>query len=245
MSTEAMLWQPSAERVARANITEFSRIAASSRAAASRLRRAVAVVDDEREAFWRAMWEFGGVIGDRGERTLRRPRPDARRPLVSRRAAQLRRELSSGGARPTTRPTPRVSRRGQARESRLARELVATVSRVAAALKALGIAPGTALPPTSQSSRGHRRGAGRDEPRRRVVVVLAGFRRAGRPRSLRPDRAARLFTVDGYWYNGKPLPVSTRSRQSPRDCRPSSVSSSSRISSERAGPQDFRRFAMP
>ena len=36
---------------------------------------------------------------------------------------------------------------------------------------------------------GHRRDAGRDEPRRDLVVLLAGFRRAGRARPLRPDRA--------------------------------------------------------
>ena len=63
---------------------------------------------------------------------------------------------------------------------------------VATALKALGVAAGdrvAAYVPNMPEAID--RDAGRDEPGRRVVVVLAGLRRAGRARPLRADRAAR------------------------------------------------------
>jgi acetoacetyl-CoA synthetase len=97
---------------------------------------------EEGEAFWRALWDFAGVVGERGERTLvnrnempgARWFPDARlnfaENLIGR--AQGRRFGRFS----------RISRREQV-ESRVSHtELVAMVSRVAGALKALGIAPG-------------------------------------------------------------------------------------------------------
>jgi hypothetical protein len=93
MTTESMLWQPSAERIARANITEFARRAAG---IAGRPFPDYAALwrwsTEEREAFWRALWDFAGVIGERGARTLVDPTKMPGRPLVPRRAAQLRRE---------------------------------------------------------------------------------------------------------------------------------------------------------
>ena len=41
----------------------------------------------------------------------------------------------------------------------------------------------------AEHARGDRRDAGRDQPRRRLVIVLARFRRPRRARPLRPDRA--------------------------------------------------------
>jgi hypothetical protein len=49
----------------------------------------------------------------------------------------------------------------------------------------------------------HRRAARHREHRRGLVELLAGFRRAGRARPLRPDRAEVLFCADGYLYGGK------------------------------------------
>ena len=63
-----MLWQPSPERIAGANVTRF--------AALVRERHGVDTGDyaalhrwsiDNRAAFWSAVWEYGAVIGERGE----------------------------------------------------------------------------------------------------------------------------------------------------------------------------------
>ena len=45
-----------------------------------------------KEAFWCALWDYAGVVGTRGERTLVDGDGHARRALVSRRAPQLRRK---------------------------------------------------------------------------------------------------------------------------------------------------------
>src|SRR5206468_2227650 len=97
---------------------------------------------DEREAFWRAVWDFAGVIGTRGERTLVDPAlmpgarwfPDARlnfaENLLTRRAAD------DAGDSLVFRGEDRLVRRVSHAE------LVATTSRVATALKGLGVAAG-------------------------------------------------------------------------------------------------------
>ena len=63
-----MLWQPSPERIADANLTRF--------AALVRERHGVSAGDyaalhrwsiEDRAAFWTAIWEYGAVIGDRGD----------------------------------------------------------------------------------------------------------------------------------------------------------------------------------
>src|SRR5438105_13187074 len=65
------LWQPSAQRVAQANLTAFADGASG--------RHGVALPDysalyrwsnEDSESFWREIWDYGGVIGDRGGRTL-------------------------------------------------------------------------------------------------------------------------------------------------------------------------------
>jgi acetoacetyl-CoA synthetase len=64
-----MLWQPSPERVARTRLTAFMSFLS------VRTGREFAEYDDlhrfsiaEMPAFWRAMWQFSGVVGDAGER---------------------------------------------------------------------------------------------------------------------------------------------------------------------------------
>ena len=68
--TEA-LWSPGAERIQQANINRFMQLV--------RMERDPGVRDyaslhrfsvDSPKAFWRAMLEFGGVIGDAGNRTV-------------------------------------------------------------------------------------------------------------------------------------------------------------------------------
>ncbi len=65
------LWSPSAERIAAANLTRFMQ------AAGTRAGRTFTGYDDlwqwsvdERAAFWDTLWDFCGVVGDKGERLL-------------------------------------------------------------------------------------------------------------------------------------------------------------------------------
>ena len=164
--------------------------------------------NEEREAFWREVWDYAGVVGTRGERTLVDPTrmpgarwfPDARlnfaENLLTRRAAD-----DAGDA---------LVFRG---EDKLARrvshaELVATTSRVAAALKAAGVAAGdrvAAYVPNMPEAMQAMLGAASlgavwssCSPDFGVQGVLDRFGQI-EPRVL--------VTVDGYWYNGKALPI--------------------------------------
>jgi acetoacetyl-CoA synthetase len=197
--TTAKLWEPSAQRIDAAQITAFAR--------RIEARHGVSLPDyealwrwsiDHAEAFWREVWNDAGLIGEPGERVLvdgdRMPGarwfPDAKLNYA---------ENLLRGARGRRRRRDRVLGRGQDQAPPLPR--AAAPDRVAAFLPNL---PETVI--------GHAR---RGQPRRHLVVVLAGLRRAGRARPLRPDRARVLFTVDGYFYNGKPIDP----RQGGRDRR--------------------------
>jgi len=163
---------------------------------------------EEREAFWRALWNFAAVVGERGERTVvnrdempgARWFPDARlnfaENLLTRRTAD-----DSGDSL--------VFRGENKLEGRVSHAaLVAMVSRVASALKALGIAPGdriAAYVPNLPEVIGALLGAtslgavwSSCSPDFGVQGVLDRFGQIG-PRVL--------FTVDGYWYNGKAIPI--------------------------------------
>src|SRR4029453_3131199 len=71
MTTNVPLWQPTRERVARANITEFTaRIARGTGRAFPDYKTLWRWSNDEHEAFWRAIWDYAGIVGERGERTL-------------------------------------------------------------------------------------------------------------------------------------------------------------------------------
>ena len=212
MTTETMLWQPSAERIARANITEFARRAAGIAGRpfpdyASLWRWSI----EEREAFWRALWDYAGVTGERGERTVVNPTqmpgarwfPDARlnfaENLLTRRAAD-----DAGDAlvfRGEDKLVRRVSHS----------ELVANASRIASALKAMGITAGDRI-------------AAYVPNMPEVIEAMLGATSLGAVwSSCSPDFGAQgvldrfgqieprvLFTVDGYWYNGKPQPILDR-----------------------------------
>ena len=212
MTSTALLWKPSEARIAQANITGF----------AHRVEHAngVALPDyaalwrwsvDNSGAFWRALWDYTGVIGTCGERTLvdgdRMPGarwfPDARlnfaENLLCRRAAD-----DSGDAlvfRGEDKIAHRVSHA----------ELVTAVSRVAAALRAEGIGPGDRvagyLPNMPEA----------------IIAMLAATSLGAIWSSCSPDFGVRgvldrfgqiepklIFAVDGYWYNGKPQPLAEK-----------------------------------
>ena len=212
MTATALLWKPSPERVARANITDFvcrvedaAGIALPDYAALWRW----SVADSE--GFWCTLWDWAGVIGTRGERTLvdgdRMPGakwfPDARlnfaENLLCRRPAD-----DAGDALVFRGEDKAASRMSHA-------ELVASVSRVAAALRAEGIGPGDRvvgyLPNMPEA----------------IVAMLAATSLGAIWSSCSPDFGVRgvldrfgqiepkvMFAVDGYWYNGKPQPLAEK-----------------------------------
>ena len=205
----AKLWEPPAQRIAEANITAFAR--------RMEERHGVGLPDyaalwrwsiESPEAFWREVWEDGGVIGTRGERTLvdgdRMPGaqwfPDARlnfaQNLLERRAP------SDAGDALVFWGEDKVRRR------MAHRELHADASRVASALGVHGLRVGdrvAAFMPNIPET---------------IVAMLGAAARGAVFSSCSPDFGVQgvldrfgqiaprvLFTVDGYWYNGKPISI--------------------------------------
>ena len=164
--------------------------------------------NDEREAFWRMLWDYAGVIGERGERTLLEPSrmpgarwfPDARLNF----AENL---LATRGADDAT---DALVFRGEDREQRRVShgELRDLASRAAAALRAAGVVAGDRV-------------AAYIANLPEAIVAMLGATSLGAIwSSCSPDFGVRgvldrfsqieprvLVTVDGYWYNGKAIPV--------------------------------------
>ncbi|MEO8303064.1 MAG: acetoacetate--CoA ligase [Betaproteobacteria bacterium] len=209
MTTNAMLWRPSPARVAAANVTDFARRSLPSAGGTPADFAALwRWSTDNSEAFWRAVWDYAGVVGARGERTLVDPSmmpgakwfPDARlnfaENLLTRRAADDTADAL------VFRGEDKLSRRISHAE------LVATVSRVAAALKAHGVGVGdrvAAYVPNMPEA---------------IIAMLGATSLGAIWSSCSPDFGVQgvldrfgqieptvLFTVDGYWYNGKPLSI--------------------------------------
>ena len=128
---DAPLWTPSPDRIHRANLTRFAKGVSYPEL----YQRSIATP----EAFWREMWEFGGIIGDRGDRIAidldRMPGasffPDARINF----AENALREDGDG---------PAILSRGETGAIRTMswRELRGEVAACAAAFRAAGIVPG-------------------------------------------------------------------------------------------------------
>ena len=203
------LWTPSPARIASAAMTRFAESVAA--------KHGVGLPDydalwrwsiDRPEAFWREIWDFGGVIGTRGERALvdadRMPGarffPDATlnyaENLLERRAGD-----DAGDAL--------VFRGEDAAARRVSHAaLKAGVARFARALERAGVAPGERvaayLPNLPET----------------IVAMLGTVARGAVWSSCSPDFgvqgvldrfgqiAPKVFvTVDGYWYGGKPIPI--------------------------------------
>ncbi len=213
MTQNAMLWQPSAERVAAARLTEFTaRLAAAEHTAFADYAALWRWSIEHRGPFWRAVWDYAEVVGDPGERVLvdadRMPGarffPDARlnfaENLLHPSAARL--AAGTGTDALVFRGEDKVSRRiGDA-------DLIAAVSRLQQAFAALGLVAGDRvaayLPNVPEA----------------VVAMAAAASIGAVWSSCSPDFgidgvidrfgqiAPRvLLTVDGYWYNGKPQPI--------------------------------------
>jgi len=206
------LWQPSSERIAKANLTAFAaRVATNHGAALGDYSALYRWSVENPEAFWRELWGAAGVIGEAGTRTLidadRMPGacffPDARlnyaeNVLAGRTERGAEDALVFWGEDKIKR---RVSNA----------ELVSAVSRVAAALRAKGVAQGDRVA-----------GYMPNMPET-LIAMLATASIGAIWSSASPDFGVQgvidrfgqiepkvLFTVDGYWYNGKPQPILER-----------------------------------
>jgi hypothetical protein len=191
MSTNtAPIWQPSAQRIAATRLTAFMK------AAGKRWNRRLAGADysslhawsiDHPEEFWVSLWEFGGVIGEMGATVVvdREKMPGAKWfPEAKLNFAEnlLRRQIE-GDALVFWGEDKVKGRVSQA-------ELHRAVAQTAAALRAMGVVKGdrvAAYLPNLPATVVAMLAAASD--RRHLLLGLAGFRRAGRARPLRPDRA--------------------------------------------------------
>jgi len=203
------LWSPSPERIAAANITRFAAgIAQRHRADVGTYARLWRWSVDHKWDFWRAVWDFGGVIGKPGDRVLEDAQkmpgaqwfPDAtlnyaQNLLERRRADDIADAFIFWGE-------DKVKRR-------LAHmDVHALVARTAGALAAQGIGVGdrvAAYLPNMPET---------------IIAMLAAASRGAIWSSCSPDFGVqgvldrfgqiepRIFiTVDGYWYNGKAVSI--------------------------------------
>ncbi|MBK7743541.1 MAG: acetoacetate--CoA ligase [Betaproteobacteria bacterium] len=213
MTTTALLWQPSPERIARARLTDFAaRVAAASGARVPDYASLWQWSVEQPEAFWCAVWDYAGVVGERGARALvdgdRMPGarffPDARLNFAENLLAPAAARVAAGqeGDALVFRGEDKVACRiGDA-------QLLAQVSQAQQALSALGIVAGdrvAAYVPNLPEA----------------IVAMAGAASLGAIwSSCSPDFGVQgvldrfgqiapkvLVTVDGYWYNGKALPI--------------------------------------
>ena len=204
MSAEPPIWTPSLFRIADANLTRFMTFAGGRGAATSDYGAFHAWSIEQPAAFWEALWEFAGVIGERGagpalEHGDRMPGarwfgsarlnfaenllcgPDAEPALIFRNERGARREINW-------------------------RDLRTEVARVAAGLRADGIGPGDVvagfLPNLPEA----------------VIAMLAAAGIGATWTSCSPDFGIQgvldrfgqvkpkvLFAADGYFYAGKTI----------------------------------------
>jgi acetoacetyl-CoA synthetase len=207
--SEAPLWTPSPPRVAASALNRF-REAANARFAL-RLKdcgelHAWSVA--ERAHFWELIWDFCGVIGDKGARQL----VDGERMPGARFFPDATLNFAENLLRP--RPDgPAIVFRGEdkARRSMSFGELQALVSRLQQALRAAGLGPGdrvAAMLPNVPEA---------------VALMLAATSIGAIFSSCSPDFGERgvldrfgqiepkiLFACDGYWYNGKQVRIADK-----------------------------------
>ena len=155
-----------------------------------RLRGAACLVDRGAGAFWDLVWDFCGVVGEKGARKIARRRLDAGDALLPGGAAEFRREPHRGEAKARRSSSAARTRSSAACRGRSYARLV---SRLQQAMLALGIGAGdrvAAMLPNMPEAIAFMLAAA--SHRRDLLLLLARFRRARRARPLRPDRAEAL-----------------------------------------------------
>ena len=223
MTTDALLWQPPPGPHRAGDITAFAaRVAAGNRPAFPRLRGALALVERG------ARGVLARALGLRRHHRRRAARAHARRcdrmPARSWFPDARLNFAENLLARPRNRATDRDALvfRGEDKLSRRVThgELLALVSRARAGAERAGRGsgrPGRRVP--AERARGGHRDARPPSPRRDLVVVLAGLRRPGRARPLRPDRAEGALRRRRLPLRRQGAADPDRWRRSPRGCR--------------------------
>ncbi|MGA8293844.1 MAG: AMP-binding protein, partial [Rhodoplanes sp.] len=203
---EAPLWTPSPERVARSRIASFiAEVNRRHQLDLKTYRDLHAWSVTQRAAFWDLVWDFGGVIGDKGARVLVDPDkmpgakffPDARLNF----AENLLRRADDSAA---------IIFRGEDKAGGQLTwaQLQMLVSRLQQAMKAAGVGVGdrvAAMLPNIPEA---------------IAAMLAATSIGAIWSSCSPDFGERgvldrfgqiepklFITVDGYWYNGKTVPI--------------------------------------
>ncbi|MFU0503873.1 acetoacetate--CoA ligase [Pseudaminobacter sp. NGMCC 1.201702] len=209
MTDAAPLWTPSAERIAAARMTAFME------AASLRAGKRFATYGElhnwsveDREAFWNLVWEFCGVIGERGEQVL----VDGDRMPGATFFPQARLNFAENLLRRTGSADAIVFKGEDKVERRLSwDELHALVSRLQQLLRALGVGPGdrvAAMIPNMPEA---------------VAGMLAAASLGAVWSSCSPDFGVQgvldrfgqiepvvFIASHGYFYNGKEIDVSAK-----------------------------------
>jgi acetoacetyl-CoA synthetase len=207
--SEAPLWTPDPARAAATQLVEFMHAANARHGLALQTYRDLhAWSVSERDRFWDLVWDYCGVIGDKGERLVADPDampgarffPDARLNF----AENLLRPGDAGEA-----IVFRGEDKAAARMDRAALE--ALVSRLQQALRGAGV------------GRGDRVAAMMANLPETIALVLAVSSIGAIFSSCSPDFGERgvldrfgqiepkvFVTVDGYWYNGKPISLADK-----------------------------------
>ncbi|NWG31026.1 MAG: acetoacetate--CoA ligase [Rhodocyclaceae bacterium] len=207
--TERMMWQPSAERVASAQLTAFAQAAC--RPASTDYGTLHRWSIEEPAAFWSLLWDFAEVRGEKGERIL----ADADQMPGARWFPEARLNYAENLLRRRDETTAIVFRG----EDKVARrmthaELYLRVARLAAAMKAEGIGPGdvvAAYMPNLPET---------------LITLLAASSLGAIFTSASPDFGVQgvldrfgqvepklLFAADGYFYNGKEIDTLGKTRE--------------------------------
>lgn len=209
MSTSQLLWSPGAARVAATNLDAF-RALASDRAAKElpdyRALHAWSV--DDREAFWSLIWDYCGIVGEKGERVL----VDADKMPGAKFFPDARLNFAENLLKATGRSDAIVFRGEDKVERRLSwDELHALVSRLQQLFVSLGV------------KRGDRVAAMIPNMPEAIACMLAAASLGAVWSSCSPDFGEQgvldrfgqiepvLFIApDGYWYNGKRIDVASK-----------------------------------
>ena len=199
---EQKLWKPSPERTGNALMTDFFQYVGLSGVAYSEAHRWSI---ERPEEFWSAVWDFCGVVGEKGTVVLR----DGDRMPGAQWFPEARLNFAENILRRYDGSEALVFWGENGTRSRLTREeLFQATARCAAALRAFGLAAGdrvAALLPNVPET---------------VVIMLAAASIGAVFSSCSPDFGVEgvvdrfgqiepkiLFVTDGYWYNSKPVRV--------------------------------------
>jgi acetoacetyl-CoA synthetase len=202
MESDEPIWTPSLFRIADANLTRFMSFAAARGADAADYGALYDWSVAKPAAFWEALFDFAGVIGDRGSGPVL---ADGDRMPGARWFPGARLNFAENLLRgPDAGPAIVFRNERGARRELSWRELRAETARIAAGLRADGIGPGDVvagfMPNLPES----------------VIAMLATSSIGATWTSCSPDfgiqgvfdrfgqvRPKAVFTADGYWYAGK------------------------------------------